>query len=96
MQRLLPAVLRRRAALAGGGARLFASSSTLLFDDTQEQFKESVRKFAQEAIAGRGVDLWRRMGEFNLHGLTAPEAYGGMALGYLYQLHRPAGSSWKP
>ncbi|CAD6273115.1 unnamed protein product [Miscanthus lutarioriparius] len=98
MQRWLPALLRRAApAVSGGGgaARLFASSS-LLFDDTQVQFKESVRKFAQEAIAPhaaaidasnhfpREVDLWRLMGDFNLHGLTAPEEYGGMGLGYMY------------
>jgi alkylation response protein AidB-like acyl-CoA dehydrogenase len=60
------------------------------------QFKESVRKFAQENIAPRAaaidasnhfprdVDLWRLMGDFNLHGLTAPEEYGGMGLGYMY------------
>jgi isovaleryl-CoA dehydrogenase len=62
----------------------------------RRQFKESVRKFAQEAIAPRAaaidasnhfprdVDLWRLMGDFNLHGLTAPEEYGGMGLGYMY------------
>lgn len=100
MQRWLPALLRRAApALSGSGsigsARLFASSS-LLFDDTQVQFKESVRKFAEEAIAPHAasidasnhfpkeVDLWRLMGDFNLHGLTAPEEYGGMGLGYMY------------
>lgn len=60
------------------------------------QFKESVHRFAQESIAPRAaaidaanrfpgdVDLWRLMGEFNLHGLTAPEEYGGMGLGYMY------------
>ncbi|TKW24373.1 hypothetical protein SEVIR_3G048300v4 [Setaria viridis] len=99
MQRWLPAILRRAApAVSGGGggaARLFSSSS-LLFDETQEQFKESVHKFAQEAIAPhaaaidasnhfpKGVDLWKHMGDFNLHGLTAPEEYGGMGLGYMY------------
>ncbi|CAL4903095.1 unnamed protein product [Urochloa decumbens] len=99
MQRWLPAILRRAApAVSGGGpgaVRLFSSSS-LLFDETQEQFKESVHKFAQEAIAPhagaidasnhfpKGVDLWRLMGDFNLHGLTAPEEYGGMGLGYMY------------
>lgn len=60
------------------------------------QFKESVHKFAQEAIAPhaaaidasnhfpKGVNLWKLMGDFNLHGLTAPEEYGGMGLGYMY------------
>lgn len=86
MRRLLPAVLRRR----------FASTSSLLFDDTQEQFKESVHRFAQERIAPHAAaidaanrfpssaDLWRLMGDFNLHGVTAPEEYGGMGLGYAY------------
>jgi len=72
------------------------SSSSLLFDDTQEQFKESVHRFAQEHIAPHAaaidasncfpkeVNLWKLMGDFNLHGLTAPEEYGGLGLGYMY------------
>ncbi|XP_010425956.1 PREDICTED: isovaleryl-CoA dehydrogenase, mitochondrial isoform X1 [Camelina sativa] len=71
-------------------------SSSLLFDDTQLQFKESVSKFAQDVIAPhaertdktnsfpKDVNLWKQMGEFNLHGITAPEEYGGLGLGYLY------------
>ncbi|CAH8267509.1 unnamed protein product [Arabidopsis lyrata] len=77
--------------------RSFSSrSSCLLFDDTQLQFKESVSKFAQDIIAPhaeridktnsfpKDVNLWKQMGEFNLHGITAPEEYGGLGLGYLY------------
>ncbi|EPS61625.1 hypothetical protein M569_13170, partial [Genlisea aurea] len=60
------------------------------------QFKESVFQFAQENIAPhaagidksnyfpQGVNLWKLMGDFNLHGITAPEEYGGLGLGYLY------------
>lgn len=71
-------------------------SSSLLFDDTQMQFKESVCQFAQENIAPhaakidaanqvpKDVNLWKLMGDFNLHGITAPEEYGGLGLGYLY------------
>ncbi|KAL6195732.1 hypothetical protein ACLB2K_031350 [Fragaria x ananassa] len=71
-------------------------STALLFDDTQIQFKESVGHFAQEHIARHAskidhtnnfpkeVNLWKLMGEFNLHGITAPEEYGGLGLGYLY------------
>ncbi|KAG6516259.1 hypothetical protein ZIOFF_026714 [Zingiber officinale] len=71
-------------------------SSSLLFDDTQKQFKESVSQFAQENIAPhaakidatnhfpKDVNLWKLMGGFNLHGVTVPEEYGGLGLGYLY------------
>ncbi|GAB4825441.1 hypothetical protein Ancab_008314 [Ancistrocladus abbreviatus] len=73
-----------------------AFSTSLLFDDTQKQFKESVAQFAQENIAlhaakidktnffPKEVNLWKLMGDFNLHGITAPEEYGGLGLGYLY------------
>lgn len=73
-----------------------AFSTSLLLDDTQKQFKESVAKFAQENIAPfaekidrtnsfpQEVNLWKLMGDFNLHGITAPEEYGGLNLGYLY------------
>ncbi|KAJ8476042.1 hypothetical protein OPV22_019769 [Ensete ventricosum] len=71
-------------------------STSLLFDDTQKQFKESVHQFAQENIAPhaakidatnhfpKDVNLWKLMGDFDLHGITAPEEYGGLGLGYLY------------
>ncbi|KAF9587994.1 hypothetical protein IFM89_006873 [Coptis chinensis] len=74
----------------------FFSTSSLLFDDTQIQFKESVAQFAQEHIAPHAsnidrtnyfpkeVNLWKLMGDFNLHGITVPEEYGGLGLGYLY------------
>lgn len=73
-----------------------AFSTSLLFDDTQKQFKESVAQFAQENIAPHAekidrtnyfpqdVNLWKLMGDFNLHGITVPEEYGGLGLGYLY------------
>ncbi|CAN1249513.1 Isovaleryl-CoA dehydrogenase, mitochondrial [Linum perenne] len=71
-------------------------STSLLFDDTQLQFKESVNQFAQENIAPhasnidhtnyfpKDANLWKLMGDFNLLGITAPEEYGGLGLGYLY------------
>jgi len=69
---------------------------SLLLDETAEQFKESVRQFAQENIAPhaakvdasnsfpKDVNLWKLMGDFNLHGITVPEEFGGLGLGYLY------------
>ncbi|CAN6331269.1 unnamed protein product [Urochloa humidicola] len=107
MQRWLPAILRRAAPAVsgsggGGAARLFSSSS-LLFDETQEQFaQENIAPHAAAIDAANhfpnGVDLWRLMGDFNLHGLTAPEEYGGLGLGYMYhciameELSRASGS----
>ncbi|KAJ8751591.1 hypothetical protein K2173_016840 [Erythroxylum novogranatense] len=76
--------------------RRASSSSSFLFDDTQLQFKESVNQFSQENIAPHAsnidhtnyfpkeVNLWKLMGNFNLLGITAPEEYGGLGLGYLY------------
>ncbi|KAL8259158.1 hypothetical protein R6Q59_027111 [Mikania micrantha] len=32
------------------------------------------------------VNLWKLMGDFNLHGITAPEEYGGLGLGYFLRL----------
>ncbi|PON35301.1 Cyclohexanecarboxyl-CoA dehydrogenase [Parasponia andersonii] len=83
MQRVLGASSRWVSSF--GRQRQIASFSTsLLFDDTQVQFKESVSQFAQEKIAPHAskidqtnsfpqdVNLWKLMGEFNLHGITAP------------------------
>ncbi|BBH04939.1 isovaleryl-CoA-dehydrogenase [Prunus dulcis] len=95
MQRLFAA--RSQCSAIFKNRRKCASFSTaLLFDDTQIQFKESVSQFAQEHIAPHAskidhtnyfpqeVNLWKLMGDFNLHGITAPEEYGGLGLGYLY------------
>ncbi|RXI04558.1 hypothetical protein DVH24_038832 [Malus domestica] len=83
MQRLF--AVRSTCAAIVRNQRKFASFSTaLLFDDTQIQFKESVAQFAQENIAPHAskidhtnylpqeVNLWKLMGDFNLHGITAP------------------------
>lgn len=90
--------------------RCYSFSSSLLLDGTAEEFKESVRKFAEEHIAPRAaqidhansfpqdVNLWKLMGDFSLHGITVPEEYGGLGLGYLYhclameELSRASGS----
>ncbi|MFC3713866.1 isovaleryl-CoA dehydrogenase [Sphingoaurantiacus capsulatus] len=69
--------------------------STLRFDhgDTMEMLRDSVRAFAQAEIAPRAAeidatntfprDLWPKLGELGLHGMTVPEADGGTGLGYL-------------
>jgi isovaleryl-CoA dehydrogenase len=61
--------------------------------ESAEMIRDSTREFAEAEIAPRAAqidrdnqfprDLWPKMGALGLHGITAPEAYGGLALGYL-------------
>ena len=67
----------------------------LTFDhgDDIVALRDAVRQFAESEIAPRAaeidrtdqfpMDLWRKMGELGLHGITVPEAQGGSDLGYL-------------
>jgi isovaleryl-CoA dehydrogenase len=71
------------------------SSKVFNFDlgETADAIRETVRSFAQDNIAPRAEeidrsnefprDLWPRMGELGLHGITVEEEYGGIGLGYL-------------
>jgi isovaleryl-CoA dehydrogenase len=61
--------------------------------ESADMIRESARSFAEKEIAPRAAaidrdnlfprDLWPKMGELGLHGITAPEEYGGLNLGYL-------------
>ena len=61
--------------------------------ESAETIRESARKFAEKEIAPRAAaidrdnlfprDLWPKMGALGLHGITAPEEFGGLGLGYL-------------
>ena len=61
--------------------------------ESAAMIRDSARTFAEKEIAPRAAqidrdnafprDLWPKMGTLGLHGITAPEEYGGLALGYL-------------
>jgi len=58
-----------------------------------DALRDTVRAFAAEQIAPRAaeidrsdqfpMDLWRKMGELGVLGITVPEQYGGADMGYL-------------
>ncbi|MFM5093157.1 isovaleryl-CoA dehydrogenase [Aeromonas rivipollensis] len=64
-----------------------------LMDETLRALTEQVEAFCQKMIAPRAAeidqsnafprDLWPKMGELGLHGITVAEEYEGVALGYL-------------
>ncbi len=61
--------------------------------ETVDLLRETVRTFANAEIAPRAAeidlnnefpaDLWVKMGDLGLHGITVAEEYGGAAMGYL-------------
>lgn len=61
--------------------------------DTVDMLREAVREFAEREIQPRAanidkenqfpVELWSKLGELGLLGITVEEAYGGSQLGYL-------------
>ena len=61
--------------------------------ETIDMLRETVRQFAADEIAPRAasidrdnafpMDLWRKMGDLGLLGITVDEHFGGTAMGYL-------------
>ncbi len=61
--------------------------------ESADMIRESARAFADKEIAPRAAEidrdnafpreLWPKLGALGLHGITAPEEYGGLGLGYL-------------
>ncbi|PKQ04246.1 MAG: acyl-CoA dehydrogenase, partial [Alphaproteobacteria bacterium HGW-Alphaproteobacteria-10] len=72
---------------------MFNASMGFALGEDSEALRDSVRRFAQERIAPQAAQidsdnafargLWREMGDMGLLGVTAPEEYGGAAMGYL-------------
>ena len=66
--------------------------------DTVDMLRESVRGFAAAEIAPRAAeidrsnqfptDLWRKMGDLGLLGVTVGDGYGGTGMGYLAHVDR--------
>jgi isovaleryl-CoA dehydrogenase len=61
--------------------------------DELSELRSSVHAFAQKELAPRAAeidrlnefpkDMWKKMGDMGLLGITAPEEYGGHEMGYL-------------
>ena len=61
--------------------------------DDINALRETVKAFADAEIAPRAAELdrtdqfpmalWQKMGELGLHGITVPETYGGVDMGYV-------------
>lgn len=72
---------------------MFNESMNFDLGEEIDALQVMVRRFAQQEIASRAaeidqsnafpMDLWQKMGEIGLHGITIPEDFGGSAMGYL-------------
>jgi len=72
---------------------MFNHSLNFALGEDIDALQETVRRFAQDEITPRAAsidadnefppDLWQKMGELGLHGITVPEQYGGANMGYL-------------
>ncbi len=72
---------------------MFTTGLNFALGDEIEALRESVHRFAQERIAPRAgeidktnqfpMELWCEMGALGLLGMTAPEEFGGSAMGYV-------------
>ncbi|MFK8084166.1 MAG: isovaleryl-CoA dehydrogenase [Granulosicoccus sp.] len=72
---------------------MFNLSMNFALGEDIEALQDTVRKFAQEQIAPLAAqidadndfpsELWQKMGDLGLHGITVSDEYGGAGMGYL-------------
>src|ERR1044072_3865331 len=88
-------VLRQAARPTGGNTMIPNAQRMFNFDlgETADAIRETVRDFSTHEIAPRAAeidksnqfprDLWPKLGDLGLHGITVEEEYGGSGLGDL-------------
>ncbi|MFK7993256.1 MAG: isovaleryl-CoA dehydrogenase [Granulosicoccus sp.] len=72
---------------------MFNLSMNFALGEEIDALQDTVRRFARDQIAPRAADidltnefpsdLWQKMGDLGLHGITVPEEYTGAGMGYL-------------
>lgn len=72
---------------------MFTESMNFALGDEIDALRDMVRRWAQDRVKPIAADvdaknifpsaLWKEMGELGLLGITVPEAYGGVGMGYL-------------
>jgi len=72
---------------------MFTATMNFALGDDIEALRETVHRWAQERVAPMAAEidksnafpmqLWKEMGDLGLLGITVPEAYGGVDMGYL-------------
>jgi len=93
MKRVIPVL---RSGINQSTKRCFSAIAEIPFDLPEEisELRDSVRRFAAEVVAPWAVkadkddyfprdELWTQFGDMGLHGMTVPEEYGGVNMGYL-------------
>lgn len=72
---------------------MFNSGMQFALGEDVDALRDSVARFARDEIAPRAaeidrtnefpLELWEAMGDLGLHGITVPEEFGGLGMGYV-------------